>query len=120
MKKEVIAVIILAILLVLVSIFAFMTYQKTSFLEKENTDLNSQVASLTARNTKLNSDMGKMTDELSMLKDDVFQLKKSCITNNTCKTHFPGIRWKCNISGDAVDDGDKICVCDENCNLQVT
>lgn len=120
MEKRDIAIGILVILLIATGVFAFLNYQKVAGLEKENADMGTQIVNLTARNEKLNSDIGSMTEEISMLKDDVFQLKKSCITENKCKGHFPGIRFKCNISGDAVDDGNNICVCDDNCNIQIS
>ena len=55
-----------------------------------------------------------------MLKDDVFQLKKSCISDNICKGHFPGVRWNCNFQGDAVDNPSHTCVCNDNCEMSST
>ena len=110
MKKEVI-ISTLIVLIILVSILAIIVYNKNNSLILENNQLISE-------REQLRSENQKMISELSLLKDDVFNLKKSCIGDNICKGHFPSIRWKCNIQGDAVDDGDRTCYCDDNCNLK--
>jgi len=127
METKQIIIGILIILLIIVSVSAFVLYiQKNSF-KSENEKLNSNIVELNTDKNKVidereqcRVDLQNINSELSMLKDDVFQLKKSCITNNACKGQFPSVRWKCNAQGDAVDNGDKICVCNENCELQVS
>lgn len=111
MKRGQILTTILIVLIILVSIFAIIVYNKNNSLSLENNQLISEREQLRNERQDLNS-------KLSMLQDDVFNLKKSCISDNICKGHFPSIRWKCNINGDAVDDGDRTCFCDDNCNLK--
>ena len=124
---------VLIVVLVVILAFALFMYNKNNQLKSENKALNSENQQLTSERDQLSNEKTAIVNEreqcrnetyilnsrLSMLEEDVFQLKKSCMSNNACQGHFPSIRWKCNIQGDAVNDGDKTCICDENCNLQV-
>ena len=118
MKRGQILTTILIILIILVSIVTIVVYNKNNQLISERDQLSREKVELINEREQLRSENQKMTSKLSMLQDDVFNLKKSCISDNICKGHFPSIRWKCNVQGDAVDNGDKVCFCNDNCNLQ--
>lgn len=55
-----------------------------------------------------------------LLKQDVAKIYKTCLTENACKGHYPGVSWYCNNVGDEVSDYSHICVCDSACNLNAT
>jgi hypothetical protein len=129
MDKEKVIIGVLIVLLIGVGIFAVMNMTKVKSLQNENAVLVDDKNKLGADNEQLMRDKEAIVDEknnlmseLDMLKDDVFQLKKSCITENACKGHFPGIRWTCNNVGDAItgDMASHVCVCDDLCNLTAT
>jgi predicted nuclease with TOPRIM domain len=82
--------------------------------------LEVQVQELTEERDRFSSQLDELLVKYDMLKDDVFELEKSCITENACKGHFPGIRWNCNNVGDEVNNYSHVCVCDNNCVLVIT
>lgn len=86
--------------------------QSNSNLLQERTQLKSDIDNCKAEKTTLSSD-------LSMLQEDVFKIKKSCMTENVCKSRFPGVRYKCNDFGEAHDDGNRICECNDNCEVVI-
>lgn len=118
MKRGKILTTILIVLIILVSILAIVVYNKNNQLISERDQLSREKAELINEREQLRNEKQDLNSKLSMLQDDVFKLKKSCINDNICKGHFPSVRWKCNINGDAVNDGDRTCFCDDNCNLQ--
>jgi hypothetical protein len=132
MKKENVIIIILSCLFIIILVLLILSFIQKAKLESENINLLSERGELKGEIGLLRTEKNLATDnfgqcqnekqlintELSMLKDDLLELSKSCITENACKTHFPNIRWICNVNGDAVANGDKICYCDTNCNLK--
>jgi hypothetical protein len=124
-KKREIVFWILIIVTILICIFSGIVYSKNVKLKKQNDALESILDNVRELKNEAVSDMEQcqidkemLAQELIMLNEDVSKLKRGCIEDNACKGHFPDIRWVCNINGDAVNDGDRICVCDANCNLQ--
>jgi cell division protein FtsL len=119
MKKNVILIILILIIIVLSSVLIYGVYTEfkvkavINSLQLENQQLNAEKENLTVQ-------LNALAIKYGMLQDDVFQLKKSCITQNICWGHFPGVRWYCNNVGDAVNNPSHICVCDSNCNLNAT
>ncbi len=121
MKKSVnkLAIILIFVIVILLGILSYGVY--TGFKARNAINsLQTQVQQLTADRDSLSSQLNALLVKYDMLKDDVFQLKKSCLTENACKGHFPGIRWNCNNVGDEVNDPSHICTCDDKCNLNAT
>lgn len=121
MKKKVnkLTIVLISIILVLAIILGYGLY--TGF--KVKTLLNSmqeEINQLTTERNNLSSQLDDLLIKYDMLKDDVFNLEKSCITDNVCRGHFPLVRWNCNNVGDEVNDPSHICFCDNNCNLNAT
>jgi cell division protein FtsB len=113
--------------IILILIVAGIIYSRNIQLKNERQILSDKIDELREGKNQAVADMEqcrtekeKISAELLMLNEDVAKIKSGCITENACKWHFPDIRWICNAQGDAVDNGDKICVCDSKCNLQVS
>lgn len=127
MKKREILIWSLIAVAILICIFAGITYSKNMHFKKQNDALELSLDNVRELKNQAIADMeqcqtdkGKLDTELSMLNEDVAKIKMGCIKDNACKGHFSDIRWICNVEGDAMDNGDKICVCDANCNLIVS
>lgn len=127
MKKENVIISILVILLISVSVFSFLTYNKTVMLNSEietlNTDiiqLNNDKEQLIADKDSLVLENGDLKDKLQRIQADVSTIYKTCMKDNACKGRFPGISWECNNVGDEVSDPSHNCVCDSSCNLNAT
>lgn len=126
-KKRKMLVWSLIAVIILVCIFAGVIYSKNIQLKNEKANLQTNLEQWMVEKNLAVADMEQCrTDndqvrlELSMLNEDISKIKKGCMVGNACMGHFPDIRWICNAQGDAVNNGDKICVCDSNCNLQVS
>ncbi len=118
-RKKVLVIVLISVIVVLCGILAYGVY--TGFRVKaEINSLNSQIEQLGAEKENLTVQLNILTAKYGLLQDDVFQMKKSCITQNICWGHFPGVRWYCNNVGDAVNNPSHICVCDDSCNLNAT
>lgn len=145
MKKETGIIAALAIFLAVVLLLGFLNYKnlssKISTLEQKNSNLvaegeslkneisqlNSQISSLnqeksglTSERESLRADVARISSSLSMMQEDITKIRKGCINENVCKGHVSGIRYRCNIQGDAVDNGDRICECDDNCEVIIS
>jgi len=121
MKKSgnVSTIILISIIVILLVILGYGVY--TGFKVKYKiADLNFQIDNLVKERTNLTSQLNDLLVKYDMLKDDVFELEKSCINENACRGHFPFIRWNCNNVGDEVVDYSHVCVCDSECNLSIT
>jgi hypothetical protein len=110
-RGKIVTIILLVIIFILVAILGYGVYTGIK-VKAEISSLQSQVQQLTKERDELQRKYG-------LLQDDVFDMKKSCLKQNACLNHFPGVRWYCNNVGDEVDNPSNICVCDENCNLSV-
>ena len=125
--KRKIIIIILISLIVLISICAGIMYNDNVRFKAENQNLLEE-------RTQMNNDKQDVINQLescrsqaqtdnlklNMLMEDYANIKKACMSNNVCNGKFPFMRYKCNAQGDAIDNGDKMCVCNENCQLQVS
>lgn len=118
-KRSKVTIILISIIAVLVVILIYGVYTGIKVKAAINS-LEEQVQQLTSDRNNLSSQLNELLVKYDMLKDDVFELEKSCITNNACKGHFPGIRWNCNNVGDEVSDYSHICVCDDSCEISIT
>jgi len=131
MKKSGIIIIVLSVLLVVV--VGILIYGVSQGVKARNI-----INGLEARNIQLEEDREQINrdkeDALSqldeckdqeliannkynMITQDWSKIQKSCMTDNVCRGKFAFMRYACNAQGDAVDDGDKICECDQNCQL---
>ena len=119
MKKNVTVIILVSVIVALSAVLVYGVYTGIRVRTVINS-LNSQIEQLSEEKENLTVQLNTLTVKYGLLQDDVFQLKKSCITQNVCWGHFPGVRWYCNNVGDAVDNPSHICVCDSNCNLNAT
>lgn len=129
MKKEGIVIGVLVILLLIGVIAIFVFYNQNNQLKLRNTNLESDRAQLSSDKEALLSERDSLRAELQkvqsknqMLESDVSSLYKTCITDNICKGHYPGISWKCNNIGDFAEDSvaSHTCICDQNCKLNAT
>lgn len=89
-------------------------------LKKTNSDLLTERGQLKDEIESYKAKIAKTDAELAKLQEDVAKIYKTCITNNACKGHYPGISWNCNNVGDEVSDPSHTCVCDSACNLKAT
>jgi len=121
MQKSVskLTIVLVSIIIILSGILIYGVYTGVQ-VKKEFANLNSQISNLVAEKNDLTSQLDSLQKNYDLLKDDVFALEKSCISENACKGHFPNVRWYCNNVGDAVSDPSHICVCDNLCNLNAT
>ncbi len=111
-KRNITTIILISIIAVLLAVLGYGVYTGVR--------VKAVINQLTAEKENLTSQLNTLIVKYGMLQDDVFQLKKSCITQNVCWGHFPGVRWNCNNVGDEVNDPSHICVCDDDCNLNAT
>ncbi len=121
MKKGVnkLAIILISVIVILLGILAYGVYTGVK-VKAEINALQSEKNQLVSEREDLRIELDSLLVKYDMLKDDVFELKKSCIAENACKGHFPGVRWNCNNVGDEVNNPSHICSCDNNCNLNAT
>jgi hypothetical protein len=111
-KGNITTIILISIIVILLVVLGYGVYTGIK--------ARAMINQLSAEKENLTLQLNTLTVKYGMLQDDVFQLKKSCITQNACWGHFPGVRWYCNNVGDAVNDPSHICVCDDTCNLNAT
>jgi hypothetical protein len=109
-------IILVSTIIILLLILSYGVY--TGFkVKKEIGRLNSEIVQLTEEKKTINDELGDLQSKYNLLKDDVFTMKKSCLTENACKGRFPGARWYCNVDGDEVNNPSHICVCGDDCKL---
>jgi hypothetical protein len=125
--KGKIFLIILISLVILISITAGIMYNQNVQLKIRNNQLEADRTQISSDKEDVMAQLENcrnlsQTDhlKLNMLMEDYATIKKSCMSSNICNGKFPFMRYTCNAQGDAVDNGDKTCVCNENCQLQVT
>lgn len=105
-------IILISVIVILGCVLAYEIYTGIQIKEENN--------QLTIQNQNLTSQLDKLQKGYDLLKDDVAEIYKTCITQNICKGHYPGVRWYCNNVGDEVSDPSHICVCDSSCSLVAT
>jgi len=128
MGKTKVVIGVLIAVVVLIAIFAGITYNKNTQLNSRNNQLEADRAQLSSDKEKIlnerelcRTEVQNLNSKLSLLQEDVNRIYKSCITNNVCKGHYPGVRWNCNNVGDTAETNPShICVCDSSCNLNAT
>lgn len=108
-KVNTTVIILLVIIFILVAILGYGVYTGVR--------VKSAINSLQSQINQLTEERDELQRKYSLLQDDVFQLEKSCLTENVCKNQFPWIRYNCNDLGEAHSDGTKICRCDNNCQV---
>lgn len=120
MKKEAskLIIILFSVIIVLSGILAYGFYTGIK-VQEEIGNLNSQISNLVSEKNNLTSQLDDLQSKYNLLKDDVFNLEKSCLTENACKGRFPNVRWYCNNVGDEVSDPSHVCICDNACTLSV-
>lgn len=120
MKKSLITI-GLIVLIVLGFASAGYFYVQNTNLNSQNDDLESQNAQIRDEREQCRTEVQGLNSKLSMLTDDVAKIYKTCITDNVCKGHYPGVRWNCNNVGDETNvNPSHVCVCDSACNLNIT
>jgi len=112
-------IVLVSVIVVLSGILIYGIYTGIK-VKAEFANLNSQISNLVSEKNSLTFQLDELQGKYDLLKDDVFELEKSCITENACKGHFPNVRWYCNNAGDEVSNYSHICVCDNLCNLNAT
>ncbi len=105
-------IILISIIVILLAVLGYGIYSGAK--------AKAMINQLNAEKENLTSQLNDLIVKYGMLEDDVFQLKKSCITQNKCFGHFPGVRWNCNNIGDEVNDPSHVCVCSDACVLTAT
>ena len=120
-SKLTIILVSVIILLSLILIYGFYTGFR---VKEELANLNSQITNLVAEKNNVTFQLDSLQKNYNLLKDDVFELEKSCLSENACKGRFPNIRWYCNNVGDEIINpshiASHICFCDNQCNLNAT
>jgi cell division protein FtsB len=116
-SKLTIILISVIIILSLILIYGVYTGMK---VKEEFRNLNSQISNLVAEKNSITQELDTLQAKYELLQDDVFEMKKSCLSENACKGRFPGVRWYCNNVGDEVPNYSHTCVCDNACNLIIT
>jgi outer membrane murein-binding lipoprotein Lpp len=125
-KSVIIGILILAV--VALVIFVAIGYNKNVNLTSRNNQLEADRAQLSSDKEKVinereqcQTEVQNLNSKLSMLQEDVSKIYKTCITQNVCKGHYPGVRWNCNNVGDETNvNPSHICVCDSSCSLNAT
>lgn len=129
MKTEKMVIGILIIVLVIVAALAIILYinnhqlkLRNNQLEADRAQLSNDKESILIEKEQCRNESQSLQSQLKLLQEDVTKIYKSCITDNICKGHFPGIRWKCNNVGDPTSDAtaSHICECDSSCQLNAT
>jgi len=111
---------ILAFLFLVNLIFSYVCYKRSTKIQDNLELLIVERDNLLLERNLLKSDLNYSNSQLELLTEDVKEIYKSCIGDNACKGHYPGVRWYCNNVGDSVSDPSHVCVCDASCNLNAT
>lgn len=125
-KKSIALIILIILLLVAIAILIFGYFQGTALmsrinqLERDRVQISNDKENVMAQLEQCRNQSQTDHEKLNMIMQDWSNIQKSCITDNVCRGKFPFMRYKCNAQGDAVDNGDKTCECDTNCNLKVS
>jgi hypothetical protein len=112
-------IILISVIILLLLILGYGVYTGIK-VKSEFANLNSQINNLVGEKNAITSELNALQGKYNLLQEDVFQMKKSCLSENACKNRFPNVRWYCNNAGDEVSDYSHICVCDNQCNLNAT
>lgn len=120
--------ILLVLAIVILAVFVIIQYSKNvsltsrnNQLEADRTQLSNDKQQILNEKEQCRSEVQTLNSKLSMLQEDVNKIYKSCITQNVCKGHYPGVRWNCNNVGDETNvNPSHICVCDSACSLNLT
>jgi len=122
MQKSVskLTIVLISIIIILLGVLGYGVY--TGFRVKaELANLNSQIRNLVDEKNDLTSQLDLLQKNYNLLKDDVFELEKSCLSENACRGHFPNVRWYCNNVGDETNvNPSHVCICDSACSLNIT
>ena len=120
MKKNVVVIVLVSVIIILLIILGYGVYTGVKVKAMINS-LNSEIGQLTTEKESLNSQLNSLQKNYDLLKDDVVKIYKTCIVENICKGHYPGVSWYCNNVGDeASNNPSHICACDSKCNLNAT
>jgi len=134
MKKSGIVIIILSVLLVIaVCILIYGVFQgikvkgiivglqeRNNWLENDRTQISEDKNDLMAQFEECRTQSQTDHEKLNMIMQDLAQIEKSCPSGSgICSGKFSFLRYKCNEQGDAVDNGQRVCECDQNCELVV-
>lgn len=122
MKKEIWIISVLLLVVISLGVMAYLGYNENIRLNSEITRLNLDKEQLFNEKEQVLLEKKNLMDEMGLLKDDVAEIYKTCITQNVCKGHYPGIRWYCNNLGDEtiLDLASHTCECDSSCELKLT
>lgn len=124
MRKKSLTIIALSVLLtiaVLILIYGvfqgFKVKEKINQLENDREQISREKEDVLIQFEECRNEVQTKQEELDRIKEDWNKIQKSCPGDSVCQGKIPFMRYKCNINGDAVNDGNKICECDQNCNL---
>lgn len=125
-KKSIFAVILISIIIILALIIGYGIYMgykikaEVTFLNNQVNQLSEERDNLISERDNLKTDLDNLQEKYGILILDIQKIYKSCITENACKGHLPGVTWYCNNIGDEVSDPSHTCICDSSCNMKAT
>lgn len=93
---------------------------RNSQLEQDRAQISQDKESVMSQLEQCRTQSQADHSKLNIMIEDWSKIQKTCMTDNVCKGKFSFMRYTCNAQGDTVDNGDKICQCDQNCNLVVS
>jgi cell division protein FtsB len=126
MKKKGVIILLISVVVILLIILGYGLYSgikaknHVNFLNSEINRLNQENNQLVEEKNNLTSQFDSINKKYGLLVQDVAKIYKTCIDENKCKGHYPGVSWYCNNVGDEVNDSSHICVCDSGCKLNAT
>ncbi len=93
----------------------------TISLGKNIENLKSEKDILVNEKESIQTDLSELQLKYDLLEEDVAKIYKTCIVENACKGHYPGVSWYCNNVGDEViTNYSHTCVCNSACILTAT
>ncbi|MFA4960662.1 MAG: hypothetical protein WC548_03275 [Candidatus Pacearchaeota archaeon] len=133
MKKSGVIIILSVLLVIVVGILIYGVFQGVRVkniineLEARNVQLEEDRAKINEDRENVLSQLDECKDrelitnnKLNLIEQDWSKIQKSCpASSGICSGKFSFMRYTCNVGGDAVNDGDKICECDQNCKLVI-
>lgn len=120
MRESVIIKILTVVAIILFLIVSYGVY--TGFKVKAAiASLQSEISQLNIDKNNLVSEKNALQEKNDLLIQDVAKIYKTCLRENACKGHYPGVSWYCNNVGDeSLDNPSHICICDTRCDLNAT
>ncbi len=122
MKKESWIIIIFIVVAIGLGVVYYLEHQENNNLSSKIFELETDKQNVIIEKETLIIENKELRDKLQLLEDDVRAIYKTCINENVCKGHYPGISWYCNNVGDSSDlaTASHLCGCNVDCQLNAT